>query len=287
MDNGSSDGSPDLVRDEFRWAHLEASRENLGFGRAVNRVAERTRTPWIAAANADVELMPGALEAMLAAGESDGSVGVVAPQLVMPGGETQHSVHPFPTVGLGIAYNLALHRLIPGLGDRLCLEGSWRSDRARDVDWAHGAFLLMRRRAFEAVGGFDPRQWMYAEDLDLGWRLAHSGWRTRYEPAARVRHEVGAAAREAFGDRRTERHLHAAYAWMLRRQGALRTRAYALVNLAGAAGRWLLYMPLVRLAPGRFARPAAAAQAYLRFHRVGLRRRRELLAVEVEASASR
>ena len=60
------------------------------------------------------------------------------------------------------------------------------------------AFLLVRREAWDAIGGFDEGQWMYAEDLDLGWKLRERGWATRYEPRALVDHESAAATTQAF-----------------------------------------------------------------------------------------
>ncbi|HEV2754017.1 MAG TPA: glycosyltransferase family 2 protein, partial [Solirubrobacteraceae bacterium] len=68
------------------------------------------------------------------------------------------------------------------------------------MPWAHGALLLVRRAAWEQVGGFDDAMWFYAEDLDLCWRLNRAGWATRYVPAARVHHDHGAAARAAWGE---------------------------------------------------------------------------------------
>ena len=236
VDNGSTDGSPDLVREEFSWAELIEPGENLGYGAAVNLVAERTATPWLAASNADVELAPGALRLMLAAAR-EAQIGSVAPRLILPDGSTQHSVYRFPTLPLVVTFNAGLHRVIPGLGERLLVEGHWDPSRRRTVPWALGAFLLLRREAFDAAGGFDSAQWMYAEDVDLAWRLGHAGWLTLYEPAARVRHASGAAARQAFGDRPYERWMEASYDWIARRRGRLRMRAMALVNLLGALAR--------------------------------------------------
>jgi N-acetylglucosaminyl-diphospho-decaprenol L-rhamnosyltransferase len=236
VDNESADGSPTLVRDEFPWATLIEPGENLGYGRAVNTVAERTSTPWLAASNADVELEPGALARLLEAG-SPADVGAVAPQLILPDGSTQHSAYGFPTLPYLLAFNIGLYRVIPGLGDRLLIEGHWDPSRPRDVPWAVGAFLLLRRDAFDAAGGFDPGQWMYAEDVDLGWRLGRAGWRTRYEPSARVRHAHGAAARQAFGERPYWRWMDATYNWIERRRGRVRRIAAALISVAGAVAR--------------------------------------------------
>ena len=271
VDNNSTDGSVEAVRRDFPWANLIAKERNLGFGAAVNLVADRTASEWIGAANADLALGPGALRTLLLAGRDDARVGAVAPRLVLPSGETQHSVHSFPTVRLAATFATRAYRIIPGLGERLCLEGHWNPDRRRYVDWAHGALLLIRREAWEHVGGFDDRQWMYAEDLDIAWRLHRAGWRVLYEAAARVRHEVGASTRQAFGDERIERYMGATYAWMVRRRGALVTWSYALVNIAGLAANLALIWPRMRVQPHRWVEAHRVIRAHLRAHRRALR----------------
>jgi N-acetylglucosaminyl-diphospho-decaprenol L-rhamnosyltransferase len=262
VDNASGDGSAAMVRDEFGWVRLEALEENVGFGPAVKRVAAQTETAWIAPANADVALQAGALATLVRAGERDPRAGAVAPRLVLPDGSTQHSVYRFPTLPFTAAFNAGLYRVWPGLGDRMLLEGQWDPSRPRVVDWAIGALLLVRRRAWEEAGGFDEGQWMYAEDLDLGWRLRRAGWHTRYEPAARVRHAASAATVQAWGDERTARWQRATYAWMLRRRGRARTKATAALNVGGALARAALFPSARRGNLG-----------WARLHRMGLRGR--------------
>jgi N-acetylglucosaminyl-diphospho-decaprenol L-rhamnosyltransferase len=99
---------------------------------------------------------------------------------------------------------------------------------------------------------------MYAEDLDLGWRLARAGWHTRYEPAARVRHHAAAATAQAWGEERTARWQKATYAWMLRRRGPARTKAAAALNVGGALARAAL-----------FPRTRRANLEWARLHRAG------------------
>ncbi|MGI8802702.1 MAG: glycosyltransferase [Solirubrobacteraceae bacterium] len=273
VDNASTDGSAGLVRDAYPWVRLIASPANLGYGPAVNLVAARTATPWIAAANADVALEPGALAGLLAAGARAPRAGALAPRLRTDDGCTQHSVHAFPTPATTLVFNLGLWRLLPGAGERLCLHGQWNPDRARDVDWAHGAFLLVRRPAWEEIGGFDDRQWLYAEDLDLCWRLAQTGWSTRYVPDAAGRHAVSAATRSAsWGDEREIRAQARAYDWMERRLGLPRARLCALLNVGGALARWAPLAVAARLDPARFAVTRDRHRGYLRMHATGLAR---------------
>jgi N-acetylglucosaminyl-diphospho-decaprenol L-rhamnosyltransferase len=267
VDNASSDGSADLVRDRFPWVRLLALDENLGFGPAVDEVADRTSTAWVAAANADLEFGPDALERMLDAGRRDPGAGIVAPRLVLPDGSTQHSVHAFPTIPKTLVLSAAVERWSPRAADRLAAIGRFDVDRRRRVDWAHGAFLLIRREAWDAIGGFDRDQWMYAEDLDIAWRAARAGWASRYEPTARVTHAVSAATAKAWGDDRARRSTAASYAWLERRRGVPRARATAAINCAAAA-----------LKAG-LARSSAERERqlwHLRLHRLGLRSRRDM-----------
>ena len=238
VDNASEDGSPDLVRERFDWVHLIASEENLGFGSAINLVARRTSSEWLATANADIALRPGALERMLEAGARDPGAGAIAPRLVLPNGETQHSVFAFPTITFSFLLAIGGFRLSSTIGDRLAFPGHWNTERARRVPWAIAAFLLFRRAAFDQAGGFDERQWMYAEDLDLGWRLRQAGWATRFEPRACVDHESAASTTQLFGPELAPHWQRSTYGFIARRRGRSYARAVALLNLIGAVWRW-------------------------------------------------
>jgi N-acetylglucosaminyl-diphospho-decaprenol L-rhamnosyltransferase len=270
VDNASSDGSADLVRERFGWAHLIASTENLGFGAAVNAVAARTSSTWIVPANADIRLEPGALETLLAEGRGHPEAAVLAPRLILLDGSTQHSVYPFPTIPFTLAYVSGAI----GSSDRLarywCIDRGFDPERGREVPWAVGAFLLVRRAAWDEVGGFESHQWMYAEDLDLGWRLHRAGWRARYVPAARVHHAESAATTAAWGDDRHRRWHASTYAWMARRRGIAIARIVSAINVVGFLLRGLAALPgsLFGCPGARNARRSALGAA--RAHTVGL-----------------
>lgn len=170
-------------------------------------------------------LVATALQTLLAGGDRYPRAGAVAPRLLLPDGSTQHSVQEFPSLRVALQEAFSLRR---GAAHRFDLE------QAAWVPWATGAFLLLRRVAFEQVGRFDETQWLHAEDLDLCWRLNCGGWGVRYEPSAHVRHEENAATAEAFGEKFSETWLRATYAWQARRQGIGRTWATALVRCGPA-----------------------------------------------------
>jgi GT2 family glycosyltransferase len=275
VDNASSDGSAGMVEQEFPWATVIRSGGNIGFGPAVNLgVRSMPASAWVAPCNADIAVEPDALAALLAAA---GDAGAVAPLLVGADGEPQHSVYPFPTLGFTLLFALGLHRLSRRFADRYCVPGAWDRFRRRDVPWVVGAFLLVRRDAWDAAGGFDETQWMYAEDLDLGWRLRRAGFRTRYVPEARVLHYGSAAAEQAWSDdARLDRWTDATYAWMLRRRGLLTTRAVAALNVAGSLARIKIYAALVKLDPARWHPSLEDNVRWNRTHKLGLRPRDEI-----------
>jgi GT2 family glycosyltransferase len=261
VDNAPGDGSAELVRERHPSARLVEPGANLGFGAAVDLGARGSRAAWICPANADVAVRPGALEALSRAGAADPTAGILAPRLVGPDGTTQHSVHPFPGLRFTAAFNAGVVQAVPALRRRFVLEGSWDPERGRRVPWAHGAFLAVRRAAWDAIGGFDPGMWMYAEDLDLAWRAARAGHPTRYVPEARVDHEIAAATGAAWGDDRGRRSMAATYRWQAARRSPGVAAAAAALNVAGAAGRAAL-----GVAPGR-----PAYRAWTRDHLLGAR----------------
>jgi N-acetylglucosaminyl-diphospho-decaprenol L-rhamnosyltransferase len=252
VDNQSHDGSPAMVRSEFPWAQLTVASANLGFGAAVNAVAHEAETEWIVAANADVEVEPAALDALVAAGRRHSEAGVLAPRLELPTGETQRSVFRFPRIGDQALAAVGAHRLSRRVARRLGFGDLPDAGAESEVDYAMGAFLMFRRAGFDAVGGFDPRQWMYAEDMDVSWRLRRAGWTTVYVPQATVRHVGGAAASIAFAEGVPTLKLAAHYAWLERRRGRPAMLAIAVINLLGAAARLTYLWPLAAFSPTRW-----------------------------------
>jgi GT2 family glycosyltransferase len=279
VDNGSTDGSRELVADEFAWVTLATPEKNLGYGPAVNVVARRTSTEWIAPANADIELMPGALEALLEAGRMDPQAGVIAPKLVLSDGSVQPSIRPYPTLSNALLLHGRAYWVSRRAAEQLYRPGHWDTDRRARVQWAAGAFLLVRRAAFDEVGGFDDAQWMYAEDLDLCWRMRGAGWDTQFEPGGTVRHALSAAGDKAFGDydARALRWGQATYSWIARRRGVVMAWTIAALELVDAAVI-LAVSTVPGLVSDSWRERASRARRSIGTSRMGLRSRRALLA---------
>ena len=189
VDNASVDGSADAAR--AAGAEVVASPLNLGFGSAANVGVARTTAPYVAVLNPDLEVEPGTHKALVEALEAEPDVGVVAPRIETPDGRLYPSARTFPDLvdAAGHAFLHFLWRTNPF--SRRYKMDDWDHATPADVDWVAGTFFVVRREAWDQVGGFDDDFFMYLEDVDLCWRLREKGWRTRYEPSARIVHHIG------------------------------------------------------------------------------------------------
>jgi N-acetylglucosaminyl-diphospho-decaprenol L-rhamnosyltransferase len=195
VDNASRDESADVAR-ALGLKVIENS-ANEGYARAMNAGAAASSSDWVLALNPDTRLAPGSLSRMLATGEDDPATGCVGPDLRNLDGTAYPTGRRFPSLVVG-----GLHALLgtvwPGnpATRHYHMAGTDRS-RPVTVDWVSGACMLLRRQAFETVGGFDGGYFMYFEDMDLCLRLARAGWRVVFDPGARVEHLVGGSTRKA------------------------------------------------------------------------------------------
>jgi N-acetylglucosaminyl-diphospho-decaprenol L-rhamnosyltransferase len=180
-DNGSGDGSVEMVRREFPSVTLVVSPENPGYGAAANRALARCEAEYVLLLNSDTEVRPGGLGVLRDYLDRHERAAIVGPRLVHPDGTLQASCFPFPRALRPLTRSGA--RSLP-------------HDRAGPVPWVVGAALAIRRAAFEAVGGFDESYQMYFEEVDLSYRLAKAGWETHFTPEAEVVHLVGASTRQ-------------------------------------------------------------------------------------------
>lgn len=234
-DNASIDGTAAKLAADVPEADVVAGADNLGFAGGMNRLLERSDARWFLALNSDAWPDPGAIGRLLETARSSPRAAAIAPRLLRPDGELEHSTHPFPSLRVAAAMALGGPRVLGQRRARQWLvEGAWLHDERRTVDWAVGAALLMRRDAVDAVGGFDERFFMYAEDLEWCWRAHNGGWTIVFEPDAVVRHVGNASGRQNYASRRTLAYLTNTYRFYRREHGFAATTAYRMLNLVGA-----------------------------------------------------
>ena len=191
VDNGSTDDSLECLARENPGVQVFRTGQNLGFGGGANYGAKRTTGEMLLVCNPDLVLRPGALGAMVDRLMQDPSLGLVGPALVTPSGDIQPSGRAFPTLRRSMAQAVLGVLLPKNAYSQRYREANRTRAGTGIVDWVTGACFLVRRVAFDAVGGFDDRYFMYVEEVDLCWRLARAGWRTGYESSAQVLHLAG------------------------------------------------------------------------------------------------
>lgn len=193
VDNGSVDGSESAVRAEDQRVDYHQSGANLGYGTGCNRGVSRTdpSKPYLLCSNPDVRLEPGSLKSMIEALDARPEVGIVGPRIENPDGTLYPSVRTFPNLTDAVGHAVLGMVWPRNAFTRRYRMLAWDHATAADVDWVSGSCFLVRRIAWDEVGGFDEAYFMYAEDVDLCWRLHRAGWKVAYEPAATVVHAQG------------------------------------------------------------------------------------------------
>ncbi|MEO8527471.1 MAG: glycosyltransferase family 2 protein [Pseudolysinimonas sp.] len=166
--------------------------DNPGYGGAIN-AGVATFGPsveWILVVNPDVSLSPGAIDALRERGETADDIATVGPAIRQTDGTVYPSARAVPSIRNGIG-----HALFVSVWPDNPWTAHYRADpttlRVSDVGWLSGSCLLVRRSAFEKIGGFDDGYFMYFEDVDLGFRFGKAGFRNVYEPKSQVVH-IGA-----------------------------------------------------------------------------------------------
>ncbi len=196
VDNASSDGSAEAARKADADVKVVQTGVNLGFGTGANRGVGATQGEYVLILNPDTVVEPGTVKALSEALDRDPGLAVVGPRLENLDGSLYPSVRRFPD--LGVAFGHAFLGLVWPVNPftRRYRMLDWDHDQqAADVDWVGGACFIVRRSAFDLIGGFDEGYFMYVEDVDLCWRLGRAGWRIGYEPAGRVVHALGGSSR--------------------------------------------------------------------------------------------
>ncbi|MBX7245738.1 MAG: glycosyltransferase family 2 protein [Candidatus Sumerlaeaceae bacterium] len=208
VDNGSTDGSPEMASRDFSKVRVLAQKSNLGFGRANNIGIRASRGRYLLILNSDTEVAPGALDLMCDFMDIHPDIGALGARLLNSDGSLQLSCRRFPSYKTVFFHRYSLMtKLFPRnrySADYLMTETG--HDRTMDVDWVSGACLMARRETIEKVGLLDENFFMYAEDVDWCFRIHVGGWRVVYLPEARVTHHIGRSTRQVPGRMTYERH---------------------------------------------------------------------------------
>ncbi|WP_229686467.1 glycosyltransferase [Longimycelium tulufanense] len=231
-DNGSTDGSADVVRSLAPESVVVDMGGNLGYAAGINACAALADPDEaLLVLNTDVVLEPGMVRTLLDACERDDSIGVAVPEIRRPDGSAEPTLQRRPTP-LRTLTGPALGRYVPALGSEMPEDARW-------ADWAWGAILLVPAQVRRVVGPWRDDLFLYWEETDYCRRVTDAGWRVRRVPDARAVHRGGHRKRSPslWAQLVTNRVVHTAR-WDGRRATILTWSALAL--------RQLLLMPLGR-----------------------------------------
>ncbi|HVW66289.1 MAG TPA: glycosyltransferase family 2 protein [Candidatus Peribacteraceae bacterium] len=188
VDNHSEDESIGVIRNrltELPHVRILESNANVGYGRGNEIGMRRAAGTYILIINPDNELLPESLEKMVAQMEKHPDIGIIAPKLMHDDGTVRDAARAFPSF-LDVVIKRMAATLFPKRMDRY-LQRDIDPDKERDIDWVVGACVLIRRELIEKIGGFDPRFFLFFEDMDLCRRAWNAGFRVHYLPSAVAR----------------------------------------------------------------------------------------------------
>ncbi|MBF8296342.1 MAG: glycosyl transferase family 2 [Bacteroidetes bacterium] len=199
VDNASDDGSIEMVRRRFPAVQLVASKSNLGFAKANNVGLKRARGKYILLINPDTLVQEDTLRVMLRFFEENHDVGLAGCKILNPDGTFQLACRrSFPRPWAAFTKMVGLSALFPNsrLFGRYNLT-YLSPDETYEIDAVSGSFMMVRRAAYEQVGGLDEDFFMYGEDLDWCYRIQRAGWKNYYVHSTQIIHYKGESTKRS------------------------------------------------------------------------------------------
>jgi Predicted glycosyltransferases len=195
IDNSSSDGSAEIIKQKFPQVILINNSENRGFAAANNQGIIIAKGRYVLLLNPDTVVLDGAIQKTVAFAEQHPEAGVVGIRNDQPDGSLTKNCFQFASVQNLIISSLGLHRVFANSRffgrERLSW---WDYLMVREVDVVAGCYMLVRRDAIDLIGKMDEAYFMYGEEMEWCWRFKRAGWKILYYPEARIIHYGGMSA---------------------------------------------------------------------------------------------
>lgn len=242
VDNGSRDGSLEMVRAKHPWVIVMPTGANLGYAGGNNLALRRSRARYDLVLNSDIEVHPGCLQRMVDYLDAQRDVGMCGARLILPDGSIQDSCARGLTLRRYATQQLLLDRagLTRLLGGEYWLDSSAITAPA-ELEQLSGACMMCRREAIEQVGLMDEGYWMYCEDTDWCRRFVQAGWKLVYLPRATMLHHLGGSSKTARAEM-VAAYQFAATRYFTRHHGAAAGLLARWLGIAGAAARLKLWL---------------------------------------------
>jgi GT2 family glycosyltransferase len=263
VDNGSSDGSRELLAQAWPEVRVIANAENRGYQTANNQGMRAATGDVLLLINADAMLTAGCLDGLIERLRRDPEAAVVGPRLVYGDGTFQRwTAGRLPTLRAAVSYFFFIDHVLPR-------SSLWLGADVREAfapGWVSSACMVVRRCALDDVGFMDERFFAYMDDVDLCARMGAAGWTVWYEPSVTAVHLMGQSTKRQTGA--ASPHALSSYVrWYGMHHGRLALSIFRVVAACGFGLRSLLYT----LSSGRRPHARAAARAHARNARQVLR----------------
>jgi N-acetylglucosaminyl-diphospho-decaprenol L-rhamnosyltransferase len=193
VDNASRDKSAQILRDDFADCELIFNTTNVGFGRANNQALALARGRYLLLLNTDAFVAPNTVGSTVDYLDANPACGLLGVRLIGRDGVLQPSCRYFPTPWNDFLSSTGLSRLFPAT--RLVDDMNWAHDTPRECDWVPGCYYLVRKSVVDKVGLFDPRFFLYYEEVDHCRAVKAEGWKVVYFSGTTVVHIGGESAK--------------------------------------------------------------------------------------------
>lgn len=203
-DNGSTDGVAQQLAEHHEDVVYLPTGGNIGYGPAINeaaralaarRAAGEIDADYFLVVNPDVEFTAGSIDHLITCADASPRAGAVGPRIEEADGSAYPSAREVPNLVTGIGHAV-LYPFWPGNPFSKAYKAGGDLSRCREAGWLSGSCLLVRWEAFDVIGGFDERYFMYFEDIDFGDRLTRAGWENIFTPDAVIAHDQGHSAKK-------------------------------------------------------------------------------------------
>lgn len=199
IDNASSDGSVENIKDKFPYVKVIANKENIGFGKANNQGLEVAKGKYIVLLNPDTIVREDTFSKLIDFVNNNPKVGMATCKVLNPDGTLQLACRRgFPGPWTSFTKTTGLSKLFPKskLFARYNLT-YLDENKISEVDAISGSFMFFTREVYNKVGGFDPQFFMYGEDLDLCYRVQQAGYKVCYIPDTEIIHYKGESTKRS------------------------------------------------------------------------------------------
>lgn len=220
VDNGSSDGTADMIREHFPWVRVIRNETNLGFALANNLAARLTRGEWVLFLNNDTVPQPGFLEALKDELQRHPETAVWTSKIRLLSDPKRLDAVDSMLTPTGFFTHIGLYEVDEGQYDGL-----------KELHFPKGVAFMVRKSLFFDLGGFDETFFCYFEETDFFWRVHLKGHRIGFAPRSIVHHKIGGTSSRS------------TYAWVDFHNFKNRIRTL-LKNLEGRTLIWMLPLHL-------------------------------------------